>query len=227
MEWDLALKTAIQTARLTECRRLGGGDECNAPFAMWTGQQEDIDEAVRIARDVDACRRKSGFSAPSCIDLARAGGAAVAEERGAPDEASALAIGAIAAMDPIIVLCHNPVVAGDHAACGKAGLVARPGDLRYNIVLNVESPQTPSPWGIMVDGNDPLTGEKVAGSMNVWTHATDIAAQQVVDLVRYINGELTTEQITNGSYVRDWAGASRLGSAAGLPLLSSGEVLRA
>src|SRR6185503_13172137 len=35
----------------------------------------------------------------------------------------------------------------------------------------------------------------------------------------------TTEQITNGSYFRDWAGASRLGSAAGLPLMSSGEVL--
>jgi hypothetical protein len=43
--------------------------------------------------------------------------------------------------------------------------------------------------------------------------------------VRYINGELTTDQITNGSYVRDWAGASRFDSTAGLPLLSSGEVL--
>src|SRR6185503_11389210 len=53
---------------------------------------------------------------------------------------------------------------------------------------------------------------------------TDIAAQQLVDLVRYVNGELTTEQITNGSYVRDWAGASRLGSGAGLPLLSNSEI---
>ena len=225
LEWDLALKTAVQTARLTECRRLGGGDECNAQFAMWTGQQEDIDEAVRITRAVDVCRRKDGFAAPSCVALARAEGSAVGEERGAPDEPSALAIGAVAAMDPIVVLCHNPVVDGDHAACGKPGLVARPGDLRYNIVQNVERPQTQSPWGIMVDGNDPLTGEKVAGSMNVWTHVTDLAAQQLVDLVRYVNGELTTEQITNGAYVRDWAGASRLGSGAGLPLYSNSEIV--
>jgi hypothetical protein len=223
LEWDLALRTAVQTTRLTECRRLGG-DECSATFAMWTGQQEDIDEAVRIARDVDACRRKDGYAAASCIDLARAGGAAVAAERGAPDDPSSRAIGVVAAMDPVVVLCHNPVIATDHKACGKVGQTVRPGDLRYNIVQNVEAPQTPSPWGIMVDGNDPLTGEKVAGSMNVWTHVTDIAAQQVVDLIRYINGELTTEQITNGSYVRDWAGASRLGSGAG-PLLGHAEVV--
>jgi hypothetical protein len=225
LEWDLALRTAVQTARLTECRRLGGGDECTTQFAMWTGQQEDIDEAVRIARDVDACRRQNGYAAAACVDLARAGGSAVAEERGAAGDASSLAIGAVAAMDPIVVLCHNPVIASDHASCGKAGLVARPGDLRYNIVHNIADPQTPSPWGIMVDGNDPLTGEKVAGSMNVWTHVTDMASQQLVDLVRYVNGELTTEQITNGSYVRDWAGASRLASGAGLPLLSNGEVV--
>jgi hypothetical protein len=225
LEWDLALKTAIQTARLTECRRLGGGGECSSLVAMWTGQQEDNDEAVRIARDVDACRRKDGFSAGSCIELALSLGAAVAAERGTPDDPSSLAIGMVTAMDPVIVLCHNPVISGDHAACGKPGTSARPGDLRYNIVLNVEQPQTPSPWGIMVDGNDPLTGEKVAGSMNVWTHVTDLAAQQLVDLVRYANGELTTEQITNGSYVRDWAAATRLSSGGGLPLMSSSEVV--
>ena len=169
---------------------------------------------------VDACRRSRFTPRHRCIDLARAGAGTVAEERGAPDEASARAIGTIAAMDPIIVLCHNPVIAADHAACGKAGLVARPGDLRYNIVLNIKDPQTPSPWGIMVDGNDPLTGEKVAGSMNVWTHATDMVAQQLVDWCVYVNGELTTEQITNGSYVRDWAGAAALGPGTSLPLLS-------
>ncbi|MET0594292.1 MAG: zinc-dependent metalloprotease, partial [Polyangiaceae bacterium] len=225
LEWDLALKTAIQTARLTECRRLGGGEICDTPFAMWTGQQEDIDEAVRIARSVDACRRANGFNSPSCVDRARSLARAVAEERGNPEEKSANAIGAIASMEPVLVLCHNPVIASDHAACGKAGTVARSGDLRYNVVLNVESPQTPSPWGIMVDGNDPLTGEKIAGSMNVWTHVTDMAAQQLVDLVRYVNGDLTTEQITNGSYVRDWATGARLSSGSALPLLSRSEVV--
>jgi len=40
---------------------------------------------------------------------------------------------------------------------------------RYNTVLDIQSPQTPMFWGIMVDADDPLTGEKVAGSMNIWT----------------------------------------------------------
>ena len=34
---------------------------------------------------------------------------------------------------------------------------------------------------------------------------TDMAAQQLVDLVRYINGELSTGQITNGTYIQNWA----------------------
>src|SRR6185369_10156955 len=61
LEWDLAMKTAVQTARLVECRRAGDSD-CDARFPMWTGQQDDIDEAVRISRDVDACRRTQGWS---------------------------------------------------------------------------------------------------------------------------------------------------------------------
>jgi hypothetical protein len=40
-----------------------------------------------------------------------------------------------------------------------------------------------------------------------------------------VNGELTTEQVTNGSYVRDWAAAARLSSSAGLPLLSHSDVV--
>jgi len=120
------------------------------------------------------------------------------------------ALGAIAAMPPVIVLCHNPVTDKDHPACGPAGLEARLGDIRYNLVLNIPHPEAPSYWGIMVDGDDPLTGEKVASSINIWTGTTDIAAQQVVDMVRYINGEISTADITNGSYVQGWANAAKL-----------------
>jgi hypothetical protein len=95
-------------------------------------------------------------------------------------------------MAPVIVLCHNPVIKTDHTACGAEGLSPRLGDLRYNTVLNIDKPQTPSAWGIMVDADDPITGEKVAASINIWTHITDIASQGLVDLVRYMNGEITT-----------------------------------
>ena len=81
----------------------------------------------------------------------------------------------------VFVLCHNPVRKGDDEACGKAGTAPRLGDLRYNIVSVIQETQQSSPWGIMVDANDPLTGEKMEASINVWTHVNDLASQQLVD----------------------------------------------
>jgi hypothetical protein len=149
---------------------------------------------------------------PECGQLAADEAGALAAERGTSDTASTLAIGTIAAMPPVIVLCHNPVTAEDHPSCGGAGLAPRTGDIRYNTVLNIDKPQQPSAWGIMVDADDPLTGEKVAASINIWTHITDIASQGLVDLVKYINGELKTSDITEGTYITNWAKAAQLGA---------------
>ena len=91
-------------------------------------------------------------------------------------------------------------------------------------MLNIPKPEAPSYWGIMVDGDDPLTGEKVAGSINIWTATTDLAAQQLVDMVRYINGEISTAQITNGTYIQNWAAAAKLGAGRGLPTMSRAEI---
>jgi hypothetical protein len=113
----------------------------------------------------------------------------------------------------VFVLCHNPVVTTDNPACGAPGLVARIGDIRYNSVNLINNPQAPSPWGIMVDADDPLTGEKVSTSVNEWAHVLDIASQGTEDLLRWINGEITDDQVTSGAYLRDWVGASALGTA--------------
>ncbi len=228
IEWDLAMKTAVQTSRLLECRKTGGGAACDSDYPMWRGQQDDIDEAVRIARDVDACRRAQGWEAPACAELADSEAAAVAAERGgdASDTRSTMAIGAIAALPPVIVLCHNPVVASDHPNCGGAGTAPRVGDLRYNLVLDIPGAQLPSYWGIMVDADDPLTGEKVAASINIWTATTDAAAQQLVDIVRYVNGEIPTADVTNGNYIQGWAASAKLASSGGLPLMSRAEISR-
>ncbi len=113
----------------------------------------------------------------------------------------------------IFVLCHNPVIAGDDVACGAPGLAVRLGDLRYNIVDIIENPQYPSAWGIMTDFNDPLTGEKVQGSINEWAYVLDIASQNVEDLIRWIDGEITNDQIANGQYLQQWVAADKLGVA--------------
>lgn len=244
-EWDLAMKTAVQTARLVECRKTGGTD-CATKYPMWVGQQEDIDEAVAISRDLDACRRKAalgsndpslgtdsdkleadrkaGWSSQACTDGLNSAADAVAAQRKDPADPSAMAMKTVVGLEPVIVLCHNPVQQGDHPACGALGLSPRLGDLRYNSVINIDKPQTPSAWGIMVDADDPLTGEKVAASINIWTHITDIAAKGLVDLVAYMNGDLKTADVTEGTYITNWAKAAQLGSNASGPTMTKAQI---
>jgi hypothetical protein len=112
----------------------------------------------------------------------------------------------------IFTLCHNPVIDSDDPSCGPAGTVARVGDIRYNMVNIIQTPQTGSPWGIMVDANDPLTGEKVQTSVNEWGAVLDYAAQATEDLLRWIDGEITDQQIVDGQYMQAWVNASKLGT---------------
>ncbi len=235
-EWDLALKTAVQTARLTECYRTKKDvAACKAAFPMWVGQQDDNEEAVAMSRDLDICHRKAvtgdddkaraaGWNSAACAPGVSTAADALAAQRGDPADVSAAAMKVVVPMDPVIALCHNPVIATDHPNCGKVGLSPRLGDIRYNSVLNIDKPQQPSAWGIMVDADDPLTGEKVAASINIWTHITDIAAQSLVDLVKYINGELSIADITEGTYIYNWAQASQLSNQGAGPTISKAQL---
>jgi hypothetical protein len=110
----------------------------------------------------------------------------------------------------IFVLCHNPTIASDPPACTPNGtpISARLGDIRYNLVEIIPTPQVPSPWGIMVDANDPLTGEKVVTSVNEWGAVLDIAAQTTEDLIRWINGEISSQDIVDGQYLNFWVRAT-------------------
>ncbi|MFO0597444.1 MAG: hypothetical protein U0228_19195 [Myxococcaceae bacterium] len=239
-EWDVALRSSIQAARYAECVRVKGID-CQEKNPMYFGQQDDNQDAIWLAKEVDDCRAgRFTSTVGSCEALADTLGA----ERHLSDGVIALA-----KLPEALVLCHSPVEANDPQACGSprlpsnltsalcfsahlAGdqatiaecgkaLQARRGDLRYHLVNTIVSPQTPSPWGIMVDSHDPLTGEKVAASINVWSHVTDLWSQGVVDTARYIKGELQTADITEGTYVRDWASAADAASKNGsLPLMT-------
>ncbi len=233
-EWDVALRSAIQAARYTECVRTKSVD-CQDRFPMYFGQQDDNQDAIWLAKEVDDCRAGlRGVDVASCEALADSLGA---ERNMAPG------VIALAKRPEALVLCHSPVEANDPAACGsprlpstltsalcfsahlegnsetlaecKKALTVRKGDLRYHAVNTIVSPQTPSPWGIMVDAHDPLTGEKISASINVWSHVTDLWSQGVVDTARYIKGELTTADVTEGTYVRDWASAAAAASTNG------------
>ncbi|CAN5286438.1 hypothetical protein BH09MYX1_BH09MYX1_33700 [soil metagenome] len=111
----------------------------------------------------------------------------------------------------IFVLCHNPVdEAKDDAICGTKDTKPRVGDLRYNIINLIQSPQVASPWGISMDAEDPLTGEKIAASVNQWGAVLDRAAATLVDLLGLLNGELDPTQYVTGQNVSDWVKANKL-----------------
>ncbi len=241
-EWDVALRAAVMTARYAECVRTADSD-CAAKFPVYTGGQEDNQDAIALAKEVDDCRAGRAYGGVNCEAVADT----VGRDRGVP-----AGVIALAKLPEMLVLCHSPVEAGDPAQCGgprlpadlsahrcfqarqngekelfeacQAALTVRMGDLRYHHVNTMVAPQTPSPWGIMVDSNDPLTGEVVAASINVWSHVTDLWSQGVVDTARYIKGELSTADVTEGTYVRDWASAAEAASRNGsLPLMTKDE----
>lgn len=238
-EWDVALRSSVMTARYAECNKTGGAD-CASRFPVYSGQQDDNQDAIELAREVDDCREGLAYQGQDCLALADRIGA----ERG-----YSAGVIALARLPEAVVLCHSPVEAMDPEACGtprlpsgltaldcasaerdaaadtvqkcRQALTARNGDLRYHRVNVMPAPQTPSPWGIMVDSNDPLTGEVVAASINVWSHVTDLWSQSVVDVARYIKGELTTSEITEGTYIKDFASAAEAANTHGsLPKLT-------
>ncbi|WP_437850581.1 hypothetical protein [Sorangium sp. So ce363] len=249
-EWDVALRSAVVTAKYAECvRTQGDAARCGEAFPVYDGQMDDDADAIALSREVDACRRGAAREGQRCEALADEIGARRGYSRG---------VIALAKMPEMIVLCHSPVEAADPEACGgprlpagvtarmcsderrkeagrdpalmgacREALNARIGDLRYHQINNFEAPQSPSAWGIYSDSEDPLTGEKVAASINVWTHVSDIWSQGVVDTARYIKGEIKTEDVTDGDYVRDWAQASEGASRGGaLPRLTREELAR-
>lgn len=225
-EWDVAMRAARTAARLTECRKTGDEDTCKSQFPMWYGQMDDQEDAIRLAREVHLCRRANkAWGTASCDYLADQ----KAAEWGIDDPG----VIAIAKQKEAVILCHNPVIDSDHPECHapfKAGQAkqVRLGDLRYNAVNTINTPQVPSAWGIMVDAKDPLTGETIAASINIWNHVTDLASQGAVDLIRYINGELSTAEITDGTFIKDWVLANEglAGGSRTTPPMSKDEVIK-
>ncbi len=243
-QWDVAMRAAARSAQYAECRNTGGDQQgCLDQFPIWMGQMDDYQDAIWLMTEVDRCRHDKAGDCNALADQ-------LAGERGM--DAS---IASVAKMEEMIVLCHSPVAADDHPACGEARLPTnvtpaqcgeafasasadesllatcraarnvRRGDLRYHQVNVMPEPQTPSPWGIMVDSIDPISGETIAASINVWAHINDIFSQGAVDKLRYLSGEYDTSDVTNGTFVRDWAAAANAASAGGaLPMLHRSEI---
>lgn len=178
--WSDAMRVAVLSGRLAECRRTGG----------------------------EACEAELGWPSPWADDFVPPLGDASPAE-----------------VPRVFVLCHNPVDATtDDPACGESGTTARIGDLRYNLLTFVTSPQAQAPWGIMVDAEDPLSGEKIAGSVNLWGATLDRAAATLTDLVELLNGTTPPDAFIEGKDVSDWVRAMQLGTTAEKDALGTSEL---
>jgi hypothetical protein len=77
----------------------------------------------------------------------------------------------------------------------------RKGDLRYNFnnyVLQLSN----GPWGVAQFGQDPETGEFVANIANYFSDAGDRISTSSMDIIQWLNGDLTTEDIISGNTTR-------------------------
>ncbi len=214
-EWDTAMRGAVLAAKYAECKRYGVQADCGNPLKGNYAEEED---SLYLTKEINACRRGEiqGKTANDCDGYA--------EEVGTARGYSAATI-ELAKMKPMVILCHGPVSDKDPAECGAVGTVARLGDLRHHLITNVPKVETNSPWGIMSDSNDPVTGEHVAASINVWTHVNDLFSRGLTDTLRYIGGELKTEDITEGKYIDAYSEAMRAKSGGAFaPIMDQDEI---
>jgi hypothetical protein len=217
-----------------ECEAIGRGSRCDAvvglctiplrdrtlrsiPWHVSRGFPEDYFETTREALKAWSDALRVAVVAGRLVECERSGEADCRATLGWParwadDWVPPVGNSAPGEVPEIFVLCHNPVDSAqgdDPAICGEDGTSPRIGDLRYNLVTMVNEPQVMSPWGIMMDAEDPLTGEKIAGSVTQWGSVLDRAAASVADIVSLLNGGISPESFIAGQDVSDWVGANK------------------
>lgn len=219
-----------------ECAEVGRGSRCDAfkqrctiplrdrptrviPWHLSAGYPEELVDVTRetLAAWDDAVR--VGVLAGRLAECRRTKEANCETTHGWPtpwsdDYVPPVGSASTAEVPRIFVLCRNPVAEDDDPACGAPGTAPRLGDLRYHFITNIVEPQTDSPWGIMMDAEDPLSGEKISGSVNLWGARTDRAAAQLADLLMLEEGLLSPEAYVAGENVSALVAELRKGGVA-------------
>jgi hypothetical protein len=115
----------------------------------------------------------------------------------------------IAQVPQMFYICENPVPAGAPAACGKEGLLVRPGDIRYHMLNWVDHPQMAGPLGYGPSGADPETGEIIQAVANMYGAGVDTFAGYTVQILDVLTGELSIDDLVAGNDVRSFLAENR------------------
>ena len=102
------------------------------------------------------------------------------------------------------VLCSNPVVDTDPAACGEPGTSAKIGDLRYSLIGWVNEPHAASPLGYGPSSADPETGEIIMGNAFMYGAGIDTLQAFARDIIALLNDDVSETDISSGDVVESW-----------------------
>ncbi|MAQ14249.1 MAG: hypothetical protein CMN30_05580 [Sandaracinus sp.] len=102
------------------------------------------------------------------------------------------------------VICSNPVVDTDNAACGEPGTSAQIGDLRYSLIGWVNEPHASSPLGYGPSSADPETGEIIMGNAFMYGAGVETLQAFARDIVALLNDDYTETDVSSGEVVRAW-----------------------
>lgn len=86
----------------------------------------------------------------------------------------------------------------------------RKGDLRYNFQNYIEQVQVYGPWGVAQFAQDPESGEFIGANLaNYFGVAGDSVSQRQVDLLQWMNGDLSEEELFRGDTSRTTVASRR------------------
>lgn len=83
------------------------------------------------------------------------------------------------------------------------------GDLRYSFLNYTTKAELSGPLGYGPSSSDPLTGEIIGANANIYGASIDTYAAWAADVVQFLNGQVSIEDITNGSLIREQVNAAR------------------
>lgn len=99
---------------------------------------------------------------------------------------------------------------GTYNICNDATRVPHPeepkkmGDARYSFFYWVTEPQRSGPLGYGPTQADPETGEAINANANIYGGAMQTYGQYAQDLIDLVNGDLSTDNVVTGQFIRDY-----------------------
>ncbi|MBI5507108.1 MAG: zinc-dependent metalloprotease [Deltaproteobacteria bacterium] len=83
------------------------------------------------------------------------------------------------------------------------------GDLRYSMIHWVDKAQAAGPLGYGPSAADPITGEIISANANIYGAAVDELSSYAADIVGVMNGEISLDDLTQGTNIRQHIEAGR------------------